>query len=93
MINTATREALPNAFIESAAHKCAILSSVDSDGFATNFGYFAKNDDFREGLSYLLENHRWKERGERGYEYIKNTFELNRAMDLHLEVYRKIVDS
>jgi glycosyltransferase involved in cell wall biosynthesis len=92
MINTATREALPNAFIEAAGHKCAILSSVDSDGFASNFGYFAKSDDFNEGLNFLLENHRWKERGVRGYEYIKNTFESNRVIDLHLEIYRKILD-
>jgi glycosyltransferase involved in cell wall biosynthesis len=92
MINTAAGEGLPNAFIESAAHKCAILSSVDCEGFATNFGYFAKNDDFREGLTYLLENHHWKERGERGYEYIKNTFELNRVIDLHSKAYRIIVD-
>jgi glycosyltransferase involved in cell wall biosynthesis len=91
MINTATREALPNAFIESAAHKCAILSSVDPDGFATNFGYFAKNDDFREGLSYLLENHRWKERGERGYEYVKETFATEKAIGLHLKAYENLL--
>jgi len=39
MLNTATREALPNAFLEAAARRCAILSTVDSDGFSSQFRY------------------------------------------------------
>ncbi len=91
MVNTATREALPNAFLEAAAHRCAILSAVDPDGFSSQFGYHAKDDDFAKGLHFLLENYRWKERGERGHEYVKETFELNRAIDQHITVYEKIL--
>jgi len=93
MVNTATREALPNAFLEAAAHRCAILSAVDPDGFASQFGYHAKEDDFSKGLDFLLENQRWKERGERGYEYVKETFEINRAIDQHIAVYEQILAS
>jgi len=39
MINTAAREGLPVAFVESAAHRCAILSAIDADGFASRGGY------------------------------------------------------
>lgn len=91
MVNTATREALPNAFLEAAAHRCAILSAVDPDGFASQFGYHAKEDDFSRGVDFLLENQRWKERGECGYEYVKETFEINRAIDQHIAVYDQIL--
>ena len=93
MINTAAREALPNAFLESSAHKCAILSSVNPDGFASEFGYHAKEDDFFEGLTFLLDKDRWKERGEIGYRYVKETFETNHAMKLHMEAYKKLLPS
>lgn len=91
LINTSAREGLPNSFLEAAAHRCAILSAVDPDGFASQFGYHAKEDDFSEGLDFLLENQRWKERGERGYEYVRGTFELNRAIDQHTAVYEQIL--
>lgn len=92
MINTATREALPNAFLEAAAHKCAILSHVDPDDFASNFGYAASRDDFAEGLRYLLEDDRWRARGERGHDYVARVFEMDRAMDQHVAVYRQLLD-
>ena len=91
MVNTATREALPNSFLEAAAHQCAILSSVDPDGFASLFGYHAENDDFSRGLETLLEYDLWKERGKRGYEYVKETFELHRAIDQHVAFYERVL--
>ena len=91
MVNTATREALPNAFLEAAAHKCAILSAVDPDSFASKFGYHAKDDDFSQGLNFLLENQNWEKRGELGYEYVKETFETNLAIDQHISVYNQVL--
>jgi glycosyltransferase involved in cell wall biosynthesis len=89
-VNTAAREALPNSFIEAAAHGCAILSSVDPDGIASNFGYFAAQDDFEKGIAELLENDIWKERGETGRMYIRDTFELNKSIDRHLAIYENL---
>ncbi len=91
MVNTATREALPNSFLEAAAHRCAILSSVDPDGFASLFGYHAENDDFSGGLEALLKSGLWKERGGRGHEYVKETFELHRAIDQHIAFYEQVL--
>lgn len=91
MVNTATREALPNAFLEAAAHGCAILSGVDPDGFASQFGYHAIREDFAEGLRWLLEGERWRRQGEQGYRYVRDTFELNRSMDQHLAVYERLL--
>jgi glycosyltransferase involved in cell wall biosynthesis len=89
-VNTAVREALPNAFIEAAAHKCAILSSVDPDGFASKFGYYASDDDFKKGLELLLKNNLWREKGERGYAYIRDVFEVNKSIDRHLTIYEEL---
>jgi glycosyltransferase involved in cell wall biosynthesis len=88
--NTAAREGLPNAFIEAAAHRCAILSEVDPDGFASSFGARVENGDFAGGLRFLLEEDRWRELGARGCSYVRVTFELSRAVDRHLEVYTEL---
>ncbi|MFM8321420.1 MAG: glycosyltransferase family 4 protein [Chloroflexota bacterium] len=90
LANTAAREGLPNAFIEAAAHACAILSAVDPDGFASSFGWHVQNDDFAAGLRCLLENNAWRERAERGYRYVYDTFSLENAIDRHLAIYEQL---
>ena len=90
LVNTATREALPNSFLEACAHQCAILSYVDPDEIATHFGFRVEQNNFVEGLTWLLEDHRWKDRGLKGYDYVKNTFAMDRAMYRHEEVYDKV---
>ena len=87
MLNTATREGLPNAFLEAAAHGCAILSAVNPDGFASEFGFHATDEQFAAGLQYLLDNRNWQERGERGREYVTRYFATDQAIDRHLECY------
>jgi glycosyltransferase involved in cell wall biosynthesis len=89
-VNTAAREALPNAFIEAASHRCAILSSVDPDQLATKGGYYAADDDFEKGLKTLLENDLWRTQGENGYQYMSEVFELNKSIDRHLTIYEQL---
>lgn len=89
-VNTAAREALPNAFIEAASHRCAILSSVDPDQLATKGGYYAADDDFVTGLKALLENDLWRTQGENGYRYMSEVFELNKSIDSHLTIYEQL---
>jgi glycosyltransferase involved in cell wall biosynthesis len=94
LINTSWRECLPISYIEACAHKCAVLSHENPDDFARNFGFWAKNgdiDDFAAGLEYLLEKDRWKELGERGYEYVKNTFEYDKVINEHMKIYDEIL--
>jgi glycosyltransferase involved in cell wall biosynthesis len=45
LVNTAAREGLPAAYVESASHACAILTSVDSDGFASRGGYHVQHEN------------------------------------------------
>ena len=87
MVNTATREGLANSFLEASAHKCAILSFVDPDGFASKFGYCASNDEFEEGLNFLLKDNKWREKGDAGLNHVKRNFSLDRAIERHLDVY------
>ena len=99
MVNASTKEAMPNAFLEAAAHSCAILSGLDPDGFASKFGYHAKRgegtggypdaDDFARGLQWLLEDNRWRQRGELAREHVMNHFETEVAIQKHIAVYEK----
>jgi glycosyltransferase involved in cell wall biosynthesis len=91
LINTAAREGLPNAFIEAAAHGCAILSAVDPDAFASRFGHHAADGDFVRGLTSLLESNRWRQLGEAGRDYIRRVFSLKPAIDRHLEIYTELL--
>ena len=54
MVNTASREGLPNAFLEAAANGCAILSTVNPGQFASDFGCHVEHDRLGEGLEFLL---------------------------------------
>ena len=92
LVNSATRESMPNSILEASAHGCALLSHVNPDGFATRFGYHAEHDDFERGLSYLLTRGRWRERGRRAAQHVREVFGMPRAMDLHVEAYRRLVD-
>ena len=88
LVNTATREGLPNSFLEALAHKCAILSSLNPENVTERFGYCVKNDDFNEGLIKLLENNNWRMKGEQGQNYVKENYELNKSIELHISIYK-----
>jgi glycosyltransferase involved in cell wall biosynthesis len=92
LVNTAAREGLPNVFIEAAAHQCAILSAVDPDGFASRFGYLAVDEDFIKGLGVLLEDNHWRQLAAKGYEYVKQVFALDIAIDQHLAAYECLIN-
>ena len=91
LVNTSPREGLPTAFIEAAAHRCAILSYNDPDGFASHFGYHASANDLSTGLECLLAKCEWKRAGERAHDYVSRTFGTGPAMERHLEAYKKVL--
>ncbi len=91
MINTSTREGLPNAIMEALAYKCAILAHVDPESISSRFGYYAKDDDFETGLKWLLDHDRWRNLGEKGHRFTKKDFEINAVIEQHLEVYEQLI--
>jgi glycosyltransferase involved in cell wall biosynthesis len=93
-VNTSIRECLPVAFLEAAAHRCAILSSENPDGFAENFGYHVSENNllgYTRGLENLLKDDLWKTKGINGFEYIKEVHEMDRVIDQHMKIYEKLM--
>ena len=93
LVNTSPREGLPNTFLEACAHRCAILSHVDPDGFASRFGFVASEDGLKAGLEWLLTDARWRERGEQGQAFVKSLFATPLAVDAHVAAYRALLRS
>ena len=77
MVLPSIRGGLPIAMLEALAHKCALLSSVNPDGLTEKFGYWARRDEFVEGLRWLLEDDKWRKLRERGYAYVRENHDLN----------------
>jgi glycosyltransferase involved in cell wall biosynthesis len=89
LVNTSVREGLPTSFLEALANRCALLSSVDPGGVTQRFGYHVRDENFAAGLAALLENDTWRERGAAGWEYVRESFEIESVIDRHLQVYRQ----
>ena len=87
IVNTSAREGLPYTFIESLAYECAILSCVNPDDFARRFGYHVKEDDFQEGLDWLLEKGRWRKLGKGGADYVRGIFSKENSINEHMNYY------
>lgn len=90
-VNTASREAHPLTFFEAAGRGCAILSFVNPDEFASNFGYWAEYEDFDNGLKYLIEGDKWRMHGKKGYEYVREHYRYDVAANAHLDLYSKLL--
>ncbi len=91
LVNTSTREGLPNAFLEAMAHKCAIVSHVNPENTASRFGYHVKDGNFEKGLTSLLLNSRWIKKGEAGSVYVKENYDFKKAIDAHINVYENLL--
>jgi glycosyltransferase involved in cell wall biosynthesis len=91
LVNTALREGLPRSFLEAASFKCAILSRVDPDGFASRFGHRVEGDDFAGGLRQLLKDGAWRSKGEEAHAYVSTKYGFESSITQHLEAYRRVV--
>jgi glycosyltransferase involved in cell wall biosynthesis len=91
LVNTALREGLPRSFLEAASFKCAILSRVDPDGFASRFGQRVNDDDFRRGLEMLLKDGVWRRKGEEAHAYVLEKYGFETSIARHLEAYGRAV--
>jgi glycosyltransferase involved in cell wall biosynthesis len=91
LVNTSIREGLPTSFLEAMAHRCALLSHVDPDNVVTRFGHRVADDDFTTGLADLLDEDAWRAKGEAGYAYVRDLFELDSALGRHLQAYRGLL--
>ena len=90
LINTSAREGLPLTFVEAAGRGCAILSYANPDDFASKFGFWAKNENFEEGLRILLRNNYWEMQGIKGFNYVKRIYSEKNSLNTHLKLYKKL---
>lgn len=91
LVNTSVREALPITFLEACAHKTAILSCVNPDDFASDFGAHVHENDFPTGLTRLLTDDAWRAQGERGYAHMVKYHERETVVEQWVQIYERIV--
>jgi glycosyltransferase involved in cell wall biosynthesis len=100
LINTSIHEALPVSFLEAWSFNTAVLSCRNPDELVSKYGYYTGEiigegikdlDKFEKGLKWLLENNRWKELGEKGYEYVKKTHNRERIVQQHINLYEELL--
>ena len=93
LINMSPHESLPTSFIEAAGHECAILSEMDPDGFASEYGYRVTDGNYEKGLQYLLNENNWLTHGKLGAEYVRKTFSLEVSLNRHIQIYRELTNT
>ena len=93
LVNTSAREGLPYTFVEAAAWGCAILSCMNPDRFSERFGCFVRDDDFAQGMRWLLAEDRWREKGKQGAAFVQDVFSEQNSIDRHLEQYMRLLRS
>lgn len=91
LVNSATREGLPNSFLEALAHKCAILSSLNPENVTERFGYLVNNNNFIDGLNNLLKKDNWKNKGEEGKLYVEENYEMDKVIGKHIDIYNNFL--
>ncbi|MFK7906816.1 MAG: glycosyltransferase family 4 protein [Chitinophagales bacterium] len=91
LVNTSSREGLPLTFIEAAARGCAIVSASNPDNFASEFGAWAKDRKFVEGIRYLLEGDKWRKKGRLAHQYVYEQYKKEVAIEAHLNVYNQLL--
>lgn len=91
LVNTSVSECLPVSFLEAAAHSCAILSFHDPEGFASKFGYHAMDTNLDQGLCFLLEDDKWKDRGKKAHVYVSEAHEVQRVVEQHISAYEDLL--
>ena len=87
LVNTSARESLPTTFVEATGNGCAILSEIDPDGFASQFGYRVENGDYESGMRFLLEDDRWRMLGQKGRDYTTAYYGIDEALRRHITIY------
>jgi glycosyltransferase involved in cell wall biosynthesis len=93
LVNTSIREALPVSFLEALAHETPIISGENPDALTSTFGHHVTDDDYAEGLRWMLGDEGWSERGRRGRRYVEENHEAGAVVDRHIEIYRVLLET
>ena len=91
LMNTSVREALPVSFLEALAHRTPIISGENPDDLTSSYGFHVQDEDYEEGLKWVLDSDEWRRKGEDGRRHVERVFEMEHVIDLHLEKYEDVV--
>jgi hypothetical protein len=67
------------------------MSFVNPDDFASEFGYWAENEDFSVGMHCLLENGKWRSQGKKAHEYVRRYYRYDLAAKAHTDLYATLL--
>ncbi len=90
LVNTSVREALPVSFLEALAHETPIISGENPDDLTTTYGHHVKDEDYSTGLKWLIESDEWMRKGRQGRDHVREVYEMDHVVDLHVEKYVKL---
>ena len=91
LLSTSIREGLPIAFLETLARETALISFVNPDNLPEKYGFWAKHENFEDGLRWLLESNEWKKKGKQGRKYVERWHEYNKVIKMHEKAYTFIL--
>ena len=92
LINTSAYECLPVSFLEAMAHKCALLSNQNPDGYTDKFGSWVSSpEQFGANLNLLLFNDSWLEKGKMGYDHVIKYHSTKVGIEKHISLYRDLM--
>lgn len=91
LLNTSVREGIPVTFLEAMVTKTCIVSSVDPDYYASQFGIPVKNGDYVGAIRMAISDGIHKEKGQKGYEHALAVHEIDKVMKKHVDIYKRII--
>lgn len=92
LLNSSVREGLPISFLEAGAHGCSIVSSVDPDNYASRFGAFVRDGNFKDSISALISSEECFVLGRRAHEHMEKFHETGRVMEEHVKAMDRLLE-
>ena len=90
LVNTSVREGMPYTFLEAGAFGCALLSEIDPDGFARQFGHCVERGDYAGGLRRLIADDRWRSLGHAAASHVAFHFGEETSLRAHTTRYAQV---
>jgi glycosyltransferase involved in cell wall biosynthesis len=92
-LNTSAREGLLVVFLEAMANKCALVSFVDPDNYASNFGAVATKSNLKQVLLDSINSELHKTVGENASIYIREKHETKKVMAEQVSIFSRVIEN
>jgi len=96
-LNCSIKECLPIAFLEACAHRCAIVSHMNPDNFANEYGVHIKGGEdaheYVDAIQYLIDNKAiLHQKQQAGYDYVRQHHETSKVIEQHIRLYQQMLN-